>query len=96
MINFYFPCRLVLFSSFLAVAGCGEKSIDYYAANQKEAVEVMVKCQAKGLAMVNDKNCVNAIEGNAKSAHAASLQQREARREALKKWAEQAEALSKK
>ncbi len=96
MINFYSPCRLVLFFSLLAVAGCGEKSIDYYAANQKEAVEVIAECEAKGLAMVNDKNCLNAVEGNARAYHAASLVQREARREALKKWTEQAEAASKK
>lgn len=96
MINFYTPCKLVLFSSLLAVVGCGEKSVEYYAANQKEAIEVMTKCQAKGLAMVNDKNCVNAIEGNARAVHAESLVQREARREALKKWREEAERESKK
>lgn len=90
------PCKLVLVFSLFAVVGCREKSIEYYAANQKEAVEVMVKCQAKGTAMLSDKNCMNAVEGNARAVRDASLVQREARREALKKWSEQAERDSKK
>ncbi len=96
MNNFYALWKLAFISSLLAVVGCGEKSIEYYAANQKEAVEVMMKCREKGLARLSDKNCTNAIEGNARADHAASLVQREARREVLKKWSEQAERDSKK
>jgi hypothetical protein len=94
--NFRTRARLVLLALLIAVYGCGEKSIEYYAANPKEAVEVIVQCQAKGVAMVSDKKCTNAIEGNARAVRAASLKQREARREALKQMADQAEAQSKK
>lgn len=87
---------LPIFAALTLISGCGEKSVEYYAANPKEALEVILKCQAQGLASLKDQNCVNAIEGNARAVREASNKQRDARRAELKKWRDDADAQMKK
>lgn len=54
----------LLFSLFLA--GCGEKSVEYYAANPKEAVAKLTDCQTLSIpAQLKDVSCNNARQGYA-------------------------------
>lgn len=68
-----------------ALTGCNEKSVDYYAANRQEALDVLLKCP-KGLDMLKDKNCVNAKEGYAIAYRKAKILQGEADKAAIDKW----------
>ena len=91
--------KLLLSASLLALlslSGCGEKSIEYYAANQPEAIEVILKCQTKGPAMYNDKNCTNAVQGNAVAVRNKTLATRKAEKESLKQLQAEVDAANKK
>jgi hypothetical protein len=92
--------KVLIFSSLialLALAGCGAvKSIEYYAANQAEAYKVIMVCQQQGIEMLKDKNCTNAIEGNAIAERAKNKIIAEGTAAALQKWQDDAAAQMKK
>ncbi len=75
-----------------SLAGCGEKSEQYYAEHSDEAREVLIKCTAMGAAALKDQNCLNAIEGNAKAVHQRNQQQAAARKASLKQMRDAADA----
>lgn len=70
------------------LAGCGEKSIDYYYEHIKEAHQVLEDCvQKKGLESVRtDKNCANAFAAAQKREKDARVIQRKADEAALAKF----------
>lgn len=80
----------------LALTGCFEKSAEYYAANQSEAIEVYKKCKEKGMARLQDKNCMNAVRGNAMAEREKENIAAKVRGEALQKWQDDAAAANKK
>lgn len=49
----------------LLLVGCSDTSVDYYAANQKDAMKVIHECQKLGIQRLKVEKCVNAIKGNA-------------------------------
>lgn len=91
-ITFFTISSVVLF----ALSGCGEKSIEYYTSNQAEARQVIQKCDEKGLAMLGDQNCVNAIEGNAKAVRAKTRAVSKGERESLQKFQAELDAANNK
>ena len=91
--------KLLIASSLIALltlTACGEKSIQFYASNPDETKKALTKCHSMGLSQINDKNCLNAIEGNAIAYREKEKIAAKIRSEALQKWVDEAQAQSKK
>ena len=80
----------------LALAGCGEKSVQYYVENEAEALKVSRECDKQGLASLSDKNCVNARDGYFKARRAKRLINEDKERAAVQEMAAEAAAANKK